>query len=114
LLTKILKFGVIVSLNGTSDTEFIHISKLSDNYIANISDSFKIGETLTAICIQGRERLELSVKSEALEKKNSSKTLDEMIADADNVMKDKLRHIDLETKRRRKSKFSKQGEIYDY
>lgn len=61
---NIVRAGVIVEIDGTNHTELIHVSKLSDDYVKNISDIVEIGMSLDALCIEGTipGRLELSVK----------------------------------------------------
>lgn len=109
---KVLDKGLIVSIENSSDTAFIHISKLSYEYISDINEFAKIGDTFEALCVNGLGKLELSIKACTPNRynkkaKNSvnpkqtsesptdtlsigSKNLEDMIASADAVLRDKL------------------------
>lgn len=97
-VTRILNKGVVVTLDNTNQTEFIHISKLSDKYISDISDEFNVGDNVYAIAVKGSDRIELSLKnSQTLNKgtvkklSSQNKSLDEMILHAESVLNDKLK-----------------------
>lgn len=104
---KLLARGIVVQLTGTSQQEFIHISKLSEKFVSNVSDAVKIGDTLDAMCVKSGDRVELSLKHLNLVKDNqskhkSSKSLDEMIASANASLKDKQGAMDSRFHRKRK------------
>lgn len=115
---KILNGGIIVSLDN-GETEFIHKSKISNDFIVNIEDFVSIGDVYTASVIVGknmpteltlREDNHIGIKAQAKPHTNTSKsvnlaakgtytpapnkspaTLEEMIAKSTKVMQDKLR-----------------------
>lgn len=115
---KILNGGIIVSLDN-GETEFIHKSKISNDFIVNIEDFVSIGDVYTASVIVGknmpteltlREDNHIGIKAQAKPHANTSKsvnlvskstytpapnkspaTLEEMIANSTKVMQDKLR-----------------------
>lgn len=115
---KILNGGIIVSLDN-GETEFIHKSKISNDFIVNIEDFVSIGDVYTASVIVGknmpteltlREDNRIGIKAQAKPHTNTSKsvnlatkstytpapnkspaTLEEMIANSTKVMQDKLR-----------------------
>lgn len=61
-VVKILGFGAIVALEDGS-TELIHISNISDKYIADVSDFVDVDHTYSAMCIEGKVKSEeLSLK----------------------------------------------------
>ena len=116
---KILPKGIIVQIKGTSDTEFIHISKLSVKFVSDISKLVHVGDTLEAVCIHGKEKLELSLQHLHLESlckyverkklpeekttRQQVSSLDDMIAAVERDFKEKQRATDSRLKRRRKS-----------
>lgn len=119
-VTRILQRGVVVQFQDTADTEFIHISKLSTKFVSDISKLVQVGDCFEAICVKGSNRLELSLKHlnleslyknvdrKRLEKHDQPKTsLDDMIASAESIFKDKKRDTDARLKRRRKSGFKR-------
>ena len=115
---KILKRGIIVSLDN-GETEFIHKSKISNDFIVNIEDFVSIGDVYTASVIVGknmpteltlREDNHIGIKAQAKPHTNTSKsvnlvtkstytpapnrspaTLEGMSANSTKVMQDKLR-----------------------
>lgn len=115
---KILNGGIIVSLDN-GETEFIHKSKISNNFIVNIGDFVSIGDKYTASVIVGknmpteltlREDNHIEIKSQPKPIANTPKpcnfvakdtytptlsktpaTLEEMIADSTKVMQDKFK-----------------------
>lgn len=105
-VTKLKERGIIVQIDGTPDTEFIHISKLSTKFVSNIASLVAVGDKLIAIAIEGKDKTELSLQHLHLEslnkterhKKSSNKTndatstkpsLDDMIAAAERDLKEK-------------------------
>lgn len=115
---KILNGGIIVSLEN-GETEFIHKSKISNDFIVNIGDFVTIGDVYTASVIAGknmpteltlREDNHIEIKSQVTPTVNPPKpsrpvtkntytptsskspaTLEEMIANSTKVMQDKLK-----------------------
>lgn len=119
-VTRILQRGIVVQFLNTSDTEFIHISKLSTKFVSDISKLVHVGDCFEAVCVKGSTRLELSLKHLNLESlyKNVDRkcienydqqkpSLDEMIASAESIFKDKKRDTDARLRRRRKSGFKR-------
>lgn len=120
VVTRILPRGIVVQFLNTSDTEFIHISKLSTKFVTDISKLVQVGDCFEAVCVKGSNKLELSlqhlnleslynnVDRICLEKHDQQKpSLDEMIATAESIFKDKRRDTDARLKRRRKSGFKR-------
>lgn len=120
VVTRILQRGIVVQFQDNPDTEFIHISKLSTKFVTDISKLVQVGDCLEAVCVKGSNRLELSLKHlnleslyknvdrKCLEKHDQPKpSLDEMIASAESIFKDKRRDADARLKRRRKSGFKR-------
>ena len=118
-VVKLLAKGIIVQINGTADTEFIHISKLSVKFVPDISKLVRVGDILEAVCVQGKDKLELSLhhlhleslykhvedKNLLSEKLSSPQpaSLDDMIAAAERDFKEKQRDNDSRLRRRRKT-----------
>lgn len=119
VVTKILPRGIIVQIQGTSDTEFIHISKLSVKFVSDISKLVTVGDKLEAVCIQGKGRLELSLQHLHLESlykhverkqlppkkstKQKSTSVEDMIAAVERDFKEKQRASDSRLRRKQKS-----------
>ena len=116
---NVIQKGCIVSLsiNDENYTEFIHISKISKDYVNNINDYVAVGDTFTAKCIDYKGKKELVIQAT---NKNASSTPDEntyskgfksnktmdlnaMIAKAESVMKDKIRSQETRNGKRRNS-----------
>lgn len=125
------KKGIIVEfVDNPEETAFIHVSRISDKFVANIEDFVTCGEILIAECVEGLAHpLELSLKHLNLQARTSSSTypkvtptvgvvsqgrpvsnsyqsaikqvermmskpaptLDEMIADSNKVLQDKMK-----------------------
>lgn len=116
---KILDKGLIVRILGTSETQLIHISKLSHEYIEDINTFAKLGDVFEALCINGFSKPELSIKALSkpkIQKKiNSPKSsklkvdlhqenhlsIDDMIASAEATLKDKFGNAIINKRRRR-------------
>lgn len=120
VVTRILQRGIVVQFQDNLDTEFIHISKLSTKFVSDISKLVQVGDCFEAVCVKSATRLELSLKHlnleslyknvdrKCLEKHDQPKpSLDEMIASAEAIFKDKRRDADARLKRRRKSGFKR-------
>ena len=67
--------GIVVEfLDVPDETAFIHVSRISDKFVANIEDFVTCGEILIAECVEGLAHpLELSLKHLNLESRTSSK-----------------------------------------
>lgn len=120
VVTRILQRGIVVQFQDNPDTEFIHISKPSTKFVSDISKLVQVGDCFEAVCVKSATRLELSLKHlnleslyknvdrKCLEKHDQPKpSLDEMIASAEAIFKDKRRDADARLKRRRKSGFKR-------
>lgn len=118
-VTKLLSRGIIVQINGTGDTEFVHISKLSVKFVSNIASLVHVGDKLNALCIQGKDKAELSLQHLHLESLNNDverkkslphktnakpqqQSLDDMIAAAERDLHEKQRITDSRLRHRRK------------
>lgn len=116
---KLLERGIIVQFEGTSDTEFIHISKLSHEFVSKVSDIVEVGDKFNAVCVAGFKpgHLELSIKDAGLATKKSKSLyknvekeakrepahdIDAMIAESSKVFNDKRFAMDARLKRRRR------------
>lgn len=61
-VVKVLGYGMIVRMPDNS-TELIHISNMSDKFVANVSDYAKVGDKFNALAVPGKQReVELSLK----------------------------------------------------
>lgn len=121
-IVKIYSKGVLVLLDDTGQTDFIHISKISNDFIENIADFVSIGDEFEAIAVKRicqpkkethyeKGEFELSLKHLNLKPKNQNTstvsketeqktdiTLDDMIESANQVLKEKLHAIEIKTK----------------
>ena len=100
-VTKIMERGAVVSIQGTDKTAFIHISKVAAAYVQNISEYLEVGQTYDAECLEADKpelslvHLNLRSKFAAQERpkvkqdKKREMSLDDMIAKANAVFKDK-------------------------
>ena len=97
---KPIKFtskGIIVHISDTTYTAFIHISKLSNEFVTNVASVVKLGQIYEAKCVKGNFGAELSLRhlnlspSDEVEDKPEPKvqSLDDMIFAANNTLKDK-------------------------
>lgn len=68
---EIVNVGCVVKMEDNS-TQLIHLSKISNEFVKNISDFVAVGQTLDAECVQGFKKLELSLKHLNLKSKNST------------------------------------------
>lgn len=110
--------GVIVEMSDNS-TQLIHISNISDNFIKDIKNVIHIGHTYRCKAIKGKARpVELSLKKsdfnnttnhtdniekKLLDRKQSSKSLDDMIEKMNRDYEDKVRSLKLTKSVRRRS-----------
>ncbi|MCM1226382.1 MAG: S1 RNA-binding domain-containing protein [Clostridium sp.] len=111
-VVKILTKGIIVLIEDSGTTEFIHISKIADSFISDINDFVSVGDELTAMGIKSiddkrvtENNGELSLHHLHLKPKNNisyvdtelitdiakEKNLDDMIAAADQCLKEKMK-----------------------
>lgn len=110
---KLLDKGIIVELLGTKYTGFIHISKLSQSFVHDVSDVVSVGMELTAECVDTGRGPELSLRNEGLQLKHlvvsePAQDLDSMILSAQQSFNDKHRSINGDkTRPRYKSKPTK-------
>lgn len=135
IVTKILQRGIIVQIEDSEDTEFIHISKLSTKYVSDISQIVNVGSTYTAIGVYDdvRNKVGLSLKhvdrvqytkdgSKVFYRKDFSgnpakqKSLDDMIAAADSTLREKQRAMGsnsyIKPRGRRRNNRNGKGENY--
>jgi len=70
-VTSIKKFGAFVTLNG-GEEGFVHISKVSKEYVKNIDDYLKVGQTVKAKVMGTSKdgKLELSIRAVDTEQKD--------------------------------------------
>lgn len=121
-VTKILSKGIIVKIKDTEYTDFIHISKISTEFVSNINEYVKVGDILSARVIKrngGISEPELSLQhlhlkslyhtegstydTELATKVSSERNLEDMIAAANLSLKDKMQTIHTRTERKRKN-----------
>lgn len=106
-VSKILDKGIIVTIDGTGYTEFIHISKLSDAYVSDINDIISVGDKLTAKGLITRNGAELTLQHLRLRPKSNPRpsdisfkqhvpkvsapamSIDDMISNANKTMQEK-------------------------
>lgn len=67
---KIIKVGAIVQI-APEQTELIHLSKIANGFVKDISDFVSVGDVLDAECVQGFNKNELSLKHLNLVSKHS-------------------------------------------
>lgn len=60
-VVKIVKVGAVVEIC-PGKTELIHLSKLSNEFVKDINNYVRVGQVLDAECVQGFDKLELSLK----------------------------------------------------
>ena len=104
-VAKIMDKGVIVSVEGENETQFIHISKLSSGYVRAVEDVVSIGTTYKAKCVMNTKLNKLELMMMPSRQKSQSKSmsdLDKMIKAAQNAFSDKQKSADSRMKRRRR------------
>lgn len=95
----IKKFGAFVTLE-SGEEGFIHISKISNDYVKNISDFLKVGQELEGKIIGKTKdgKVELSLKTEDVqeEKKDDEfeKKLTRFLRDSDRKLSEYSRRLD--------------------
>lgn len=123
-VTKILSKGIIVQINDSEFTEFIHVSKISHEYVSNINEFVKVGDRLTAYAIkrnshknrnepelsllhlhlQSSSNISFSTDARTHSSESSAETrLEDMIQSANLTLRDKLQTLQTRTERRRKN-----------
>lgn len=111
IVKKILVNGIIVQINDTKFTDFIHISKISESFVCDINEYVHVGDTLTAIAVKSltkrndkHDGLELSLQCCNCIQGTvpPEKRLNEMIFEANNILKSKLQVMQKRNQRRRK------------
>ncbi len=72
-VTSIKKFGAFVTLDG-GEEGFVHISKVSKDYVKNIDDYLKVGQTVKAKVVGTSKdgKLELSIRAVDTDQKDDS------------------------------------------
>ena len=72
-VTSIKKFGAFVTLDG-GEEGFVHISKVSKDYVKNIDDYLKVGQTVKAKVMGTSKdgKLELSIRAVDTDQKDDS------------------------------------------
>lgn len=119
IVTRLLARGIVVQLENTGRTEFIHISKISNQFVSNIADYVNIGQSFVAQGVKGRDGMnELSlihlnlnqqksskqVLPKIVEELSNEKRLNEMIAAAETSMHNKIGKIQARTERKRRKR----------
>lgn len=109
---KIMDKGAVVSVEGETETQFIHISKLSSGYVRAVEDAVSIGTTYKTKCVMNTKlnKLELvmmtkpinSISPHQKPQSKSMSDLDKMIKDAQKAFSDKQKSADSRMKRRRR------------
>lgn len=116
IVTKLLTRGIIVQVGETGNTEFIHISRISKQFVSNITDFVSVGTCLTTKGVSGKDgKIELSLIHLNLSKNGgqtdlpnesdktcSCKNLDDMIAVAELSMHDKIGKLPSKAERKRR------------
>lgn len=103
--TRIVKSGIIVR-DESGQTHLVHISKLSDNFIANIADVIEIGKPYRCIGVQSKDgKIELSIK-DAKQFEPVHKSLDDMIKDCEKAYQDKTKGKNFKKNFRRRNRGS--------
>lgn len=124
IVTKILSKGIIVQIGNTEYTDFIHISKISTEYVSNINEFVHVGDRLSALAIirggKGENsEPELTLKhlnlkslyniddsnsnAELIAEVSDGRNLDAMIAAANLSLQDKVKTIKSRTERKRRN-----------
>lgn len=75
-VSSITNFGAFIDINNTNKTGMVHISEISYNFVKNIKDALKIGQTLKAKIIRISEKGEIAL---------SIKQLNENVTDKKNT-----------------------------
>lgn len=116
IVTKLLARGIIVQLDDTGSTEFIHISRISNQFVSNIADFVSVGESLVAKGVKGKDGMtELSLihlnlnhqnlkQTKVTDAASRDKRLNEMIAAAELSMYDKIGRVQTKTERKHRKR----------
>ncbi|HOO73999.1 MAG TPA: S1 RNA-binding domain-containing protein [Tepiditoga sp.] len=100
-VVDIKKFGAFVKLDSGEDG-FVHISKVSKNYVKEISDFLKVGQEIEGKVIGTTKdgKLEMSLKDVEEEEQsgqnseNFEKKLTQFLKDSDRKMSEFRKHMD--------------------
>lgn len=95
-IVKLLANGAIVAIEGTNYSAFIHVSKLSRQYVANVADAVTVGCSYLTECIDKGRGAELRIVN-IVDTVVDTPSLDSMIQAADRALFDK-RGRDAKTK----------------
>ena len=119
-VTKILKNGIIVELQN-GDTEFIHISEISDDFVSDIKSIVDVNQTIDCKCFYKTKlnKSVLSVKRMHYRspKPNTNKcnqqynNLDKMIKEAQKSYEDKTRTKERRSRNRRSAYHAKHKDM---
>lgn len=116
---KINPKGLIVKLSDNS-TQLIHISRISNSYVRNLDDIFKIGDKFKAKGVAGFVRsvelslvhLDLISPKHAMQaihysrcKESPKLSLDEMIDKCNKEFKDKTKHLRFNNRRNQNNEY---------
>lgn len=104
----IKKFGAFVTLE-SGEEGFIHISKISNDYVKNISDFLKVGQELEGKIIGKTKdgKVELSLKTEDMQKQPEEKKDDEFEKKLTRFLKDSDRKLSEYSRRLEKKRGGK-------
>lgn len=91
-VVRIVKSGAIVKLEDDS-TELIHISNLSNRFVAKIEDIVNVGDKLTAYGKADKDKSFLTLVSLKPKFEKKVKTLDDMISEVNKIHQDKMKDI---------------------
>lgn len=101
-VTKVLNKGVIVEFMHDPDTTgFIHISKLSRQFISDINSFISVGDTISVHVFKNGDKYDLDARGKATPER-PQKDLDAMIASAEAALRDKIGKTRNTTRRRSK------------
>jgi len=100
-VTEVLKFGANVELEN-GEKGFIHISKISNQYVQKVEDFLKVGQEIEAKIVgKGRDgKWELSLKEETKEndvdskKEDFEKKLQKFLKDSQRTYSEYKRRLD--------------------
>lgn len=101
-VTKVLNKGVIVEfVHDTDTTGFIHISKLSRQFISDINSYISVGDIISVHVFKNGDKYDLDARGKATPAR-PPKDLDAMIASAEAALRDKIGKTRNTTRRRSK------------
>lgn len=100
-VTKVLNKGVIVGFPDTDITGFVHISKLSRQFISDINSYISVNDKITVRVVKNGDKYDLDARS-AITRPTNTKDIDAMIAAAEAALKEKIGKTRNITRRRSK------------